>query len=68
MNTKSPAGLSAVSKAESAMRVALGKFTSWGIQEHFGSELAATVRAALLHYARRLKSKSPPVGYTATVP
>jgi hypothetical protein len=42
------------------MRVELGKFASWGIQARFGADLEAFVQAALLHYTRRLKSKTPP--------
>lgn len=44
------------------MKVVLGKFASWGLKARFGTDLAAGVQAALLHYTRRLKSMSPPVG------
>lgn len=44
------------------MKVVLGKFASWGLKARYGTDLAAGVQAALLHYTRRLKSRSPPVG------
>jgi transglutaminase-like putative cysteine protease len=43
------------------VRVALGTFARSGIEARLGSDLAAGVQAALLHYTRRLGSgRTPP--------
>lgn len=45
------------------MRVTLGKFAREEIEARFGDDIAAGVRAALEHYARRLESGPPPVKF-----
>ena len=42
------------------VRVALGTFARSGIEARLGSDLAAGVQAALLHYTRRLGSSWAP--------
>ena len=44
------------------MKIALGTFARSGIEAKLGTDLAVGVRAALLHYTRRLKSEFAPVG------
>lgn len=44
-----------------AMRVTLGSFARSGIEAHLGTDVAAGVRTALLHYARRLRSGRKPL-------
>ncbi len=44
------------------MKVALGKFARSSIETRFGADIDAGIQAAVLHYARRLKSAWPPVG------
>jgi hypothetical protein len=44
-----------------AVKVALGRFARSGIETRFGTDLDAGVRAAALHYTRRLRSARPPV-------
>jgi hypothetical protein len=43
------------------MRVALGTFACSGIEAHLGADIQAGVRAALLHYAQKLKSGRRPL-------
>ena len=43
------------------MRVVLGKFARTGIETQLGADLDEGVRAALVHYTRRLKSKWTPL-------
>jgi hypothetical protein len=43
------------------MRVALGGFARSGLEARLGEDLAAGVRAALVHYTRRLRSGRKPV-------
>ena len=45
------------------MRVVLGNFARSGIERHLGADLGAGVQAALLHYARRLRSTRAPVWF-----
>ena len=45
------------------MRVALGTFARKEIEARFGDDVAAGVREALKHYARRLESGRPPVEF-----
>lgn len=45
-----------------AVKIALGTFARSGIEAKLGTDLAVGVRAALLHYTRRLKSEWAPVG------
>lgn len=40
------------------MRVSIGTFARWCIEDRFGSDLEATVRAALCHYVERLETSS----------
>lgn len=44
------------------MRIALGTFARSGIEAQLGDDLAATVQAALCHYAGKLKAGRPPIG------
>lgn len=43
------------------MRIALGTFACSGIEAHLGADVQAGVRAALLHYAQKLKSGRRPL-------
>ena len=43
------------------MKVELGRFARVGIESHYGRDLDAGVRAALVHYTRRLRSGRRPV-------
>jgi hypothetical protein len=43
------------------MRVALGKFACSGIETHLGGDIPASTRAALFHYARKLKTGRRPI-------
>lgn len=43
------------------MRIALGTFARSGIEAHLGADVQAGVRAALLHYAQKLKSGRRPL-------
>jgi len=43
------------------MRIELGTFARAGIESHYGSDLDAGVRAALVHYTRRLRSARRPM-------
>jgi hypothetical protein len=43
------------------MKVALGGFARSGLEARLGTDVAAGVRAALLHYTRRLRSGRKPV-------
>ena len=43
------------------MKVELGRFARAGIESHYGNDLGAGVRAALVHYTRRLRSGRRPV-------
>ena len=43
------------------MRVALGTFACSGIEAHLGADIQAGVRAALLHYAQKLKTGRRPL-------
>lgn len=45
------------------MRVALGTFARSGIKARLGTDIAAGVQAALLHYTRRLRSGWTPVEF-----
>jgi hypothetical protein len=47
------------------VRVAIGQFARSSIESHLGNDLAAAVGVALLHYARRARSKRPPPGVPA---
>jgi hypothetical protein len=49
------------SECTRSVTVALGSFARSSIEERFGSNVAAGVRAALVHYTRRLKSGRRPV-------
>jgi hypothetical protein len=43
------------------MRIALGTFARAGIESHLGPDVATGVRAALLHYTRRIEAgRKPP--------
>jgi hypothetical protein len=44
-----------------SVSVALGSFARSSIEDQFGTNVAAGVRAALVHYTRRLKSGQRPV-------
>lgn len=50
------------------MRVALGRFACSGIEARLGTDVAAGVRAALLHYTRRLRSGRKPVDLPHRLP
>src|ERR1700709_2402856 len=43
------------------MKVALGTFACSGIETHLGSDIPATVRVALVHYADKLKAGRKPI-------
>jgi hypothetical protein len=43
------------------MKVALGPFARSGIESQLGSDVAATVHAALCHYCGKLKAGRPPL-------
>jgi len=45
------------------MKVAIGRFARSSLESRMGGDPAAAVQAALLHYARRLRSARPPVGF-----
>ena len=47
-------------RGEQELRVALGTFAREEIETRFGNDIAAGVRVALEHYARRLKSGPAP--------
>jgi hypothetical protein len=44
------------------MKVTLGTFTRSGMESELGSDLAATVRAALSHYTAKLQAGRAPLG------
>jgi hypothetical protein len=48
--------------SESTMKIALGTFACKGVESHLGPDLASAVKAALVDYAHRLESGSPPIG------
>ena len=54
------------------MKVALGKIACSGIETHLGADVAAGVRKALFHYARKLKTRaqadSLPPAFSSTGP
>jgi hypothetical protein len=43
------------------MKVVISPFALWGIQAQVGSDMGAGIETAVVHYARRLKSKTPPL-------
>ncbi|MGB7587355.1 MAG: hypothetical protein WBM00_01460 [Solirubrobacterales bacterium] len=47
------------------MKIALGKFARFGLETRFRNDVGVGVQAALLHYARRLRSGRPPVDIPA---
>jgi len=43
------------------LKIALGTFTCFCVEDRFGPNIAAGLRAALRNYARSLESSSPPI-------